>query len=366
MGDKGSFGGRQYAEFQRTVVTWQCPKSKLYTNKKRKYTIAPGGRGPPRLTGHSPNSLRLWSDAHVLCISIVCSENFFSQTAQSASGSILAFGSAPLIVKSTVTDSSYSYSGSSIDSPRLLLAAQPVLLDPANEGLVSGLVGGALHFIVRAHLDYGATLSQRAYLPAQCWGLRQWSGRDGLLTVAAAAQQCQSHGHDHGSHCRQIAPVRPTFQGPARISLPMPDQKCPRCGGPVTILVDDDFDWDCPACQLAVKIYPTGRVSMAAPIRDGKKWFDEPWFIPFCESVTGVKHKSECPREWKERNTKGLEQCPLCGGPVTKEPNYNFGCPACQLLFQMSPEGGRGISAMPNRDRNKPWPDQSWVAKFLG
>jgi hypothetical protein len=95
-------------------------------------------------------------------------------------------------------------------------------------------------------------------------------------------------------------------------------------------------------------------------IQPGKeKWTEEPWFVEMTKEYRGAS-------EWqKERNAEGLEQCPLCGGPVTKEANYNFGCPACQLLFQLSPDGGRGISRMPNRDRNKPWPEESWVAKFF-
>jgi len=110
--------------------------------------------------------------------------------------------------------------------------------------------------------------------------------------------------------------------------------------------------------------------AITEPVRNGVDWTDEPWFVKLRERIDAHNSKkggaSECPKEWKERNAKGLEKCPLCGGPVTKEPNYSFGCAACQLLFQMSPEGGRGISRMPNRDRNKPWPEESWVAKFLG
>lgn len=69
----------------------------------------------------------------------------------------------------------------------------------------------------------------------------------------------------------------------------MPEQKCPRCGGPVKILVDEYFDWDCPACQLAVRIKDKGKVSASSPMRDGKRWTEEPWVMPFFDSIVAKK-----------------------------------------------------------------------------
>src|SRR4249920_1668094 len=80
--------------------------------------------------------------------------------------------------------------------------------------------------------------------------------------------------------CSRPAGLSTGVQFPA-----MTEQKCLRCGGPVTKDVEPD-SWYCTACMMSFTL-TEGRftASITSPVRNGVHWTDEPWFVKVRERL---------------------------------------------------------------------------------